>query len=230
MPSWGIHIEIANKLSKKIENIEKNLFMFGNVVPDINNGYVVKDIRKIISHKITHYDVEKDFKGYKIFYSKYAEYINNPIILGSLTHLMTDYFYNNITYTTKAIWEDGKVAGIQLNTGEKFKCDKEIVRKMKVNDFRIFADYIYKKNELTNLRFDEKMLSVNSIVKEFDITEEDSNKTIKYINDYINHDKIIIEKCENKDYKIFTQKEMEDMAENSVNFILEFLKDNKIKK
>ena len=46
MPSWGIHLGIANKLSQKIENIDKNLFMFGNVVPDINNGYVVEDISK----------------------------------------------------------------------------------------------------------------------------------------------------------------------------------------
>ena len=65
MPSWGIHLGIANKLSQKIENIDKNLFMFGNVVPDINNGYVVEDISKIIPHKITHYDGEKDFKIYK---------------------------------------------------------------------------------------------------------------------------------------------------------------------
>ena len=62
MPSWGIHLEIANRVYKKLENIDKNLFMFGNVMPDINNGYVIKDVNKIISHKKTHYDGEKDFK------------------------------------------------------------------------------------------------------------------------------------------------------------------------
>lgn len=228
MPSWGIHLEIANRLTKKIQNIDKNLFIFGNVVPDINNGYVIKDISKTISHKITHYDGEKDFKGYRKFYLKYTKCIENPIILGSLTHLMTDYYYNNITYTTKAIWENGKVVGINLNSGEKIKCDKEAVRKMKVNDFRIFADYIYKNRKLANIKFDEKMLSVTPIVEEFDITEENANKTIKYINDYINQNKIIIEKCENKEYKIFTQKEMEDIAEDCVKFILEFLEKENI--
>ena len=72
MPSWGVHLGIANKVLKNIDNIDKNLFMFGNVTPDINNGYVIKNVSKIIAHKITHYDGEKDFKGYRRFYIKYA--------------------------------------------------------------------------------------------------------------------------------------------------------------
>lgn len=229
MPSWGIHLGIANTLSKKIENIDKNLFIFGNVVPDINNGYVVKDISKIISHKITHYDGEKDFKGYRKFYIKYIYDIKNPVVLGSLTHLMTDYYFNNITYSRKAIWENGKVAGLKLNTGKEIKCDKETVRKMKVNDFKIFADYIYKSHELSNIKYDEKMLSINPIVEEFDISKEDAEKTIEYVNCYIENKKNIIDKCENKEYQIFTQNEMEEISENCVDFILEFLeKINKI--
>ena len=223
MPSWGIHLGIANTLSKKIENIDKNLFIFGNVVPDINNGYVVKDIRKIISHKITHYDGEKDFKGYRKFYIKYIYDIKNPVVLGSLTHLMTDYYFNNITYSRKAIWENGKVAGLKLNTGKEIKCDKETVRKMKVNDFKIFADYIYKSHELSNIKYDEKMLSINPIVEEFDISKEDAEKTIEYVNCYIENKKNIIDKCENKEYQIFTQNEMEEISENCVDFISEFL-------
>ena len=48
MPSWGVHLGIANKVLKNIDNIDKNLFMFGNVTPDINNGYVIKNVSKII--------------------------------------------------------------------------------------------------------------------------------------------------------------------------------------
>ena len=224
MPSWGIHLEIANKLSQKIENIDKNLFMFGNVVPDINNGYVVKNISKIISHKITHYDGEKDFKGYRKFYIKYINNIKNPVVLGSLTHLITDYYFNNITYSKKAIWENGKVVGLKLNTGKIIKCDKETVRKMKVNDFKIFADYIYENHNLSIIKYNEEMLSINPIVEEFDITKEDAEKTIEYVNNYIENKKNIIDKCENKEYQIFTQNEMKQMSENCVDFILDFLK------
>ena len=42
MPSWGVHLGIANKVLKNIDNVDKNLFMFGNVTPDIKNGYVIK--------------------------------------------------------------------------------------------------------------------------------------------------------------------------------------------
>ena len=65
MPSWGVHLGIANKVLKNIDNIDKNLFMFGNVTPDINNGYVIKNVSKIIAHKITHYDGEKEHTQYK---------------------------------------------------------------------------------------------------------------------------------------------------------------------
>ena len=223
MPSWGIHLGIANKLSQKIKNIDKNLFIYGNVVPDINNGYVVKNISKIISHKITHYDGEKDFKGYRKFYIKYINHIKNPVVLGSLTHLMTDYYFNSITYSKKAIWENGKVVGLKLNTGKELKCDKETVRKMKVNDFKIFADYIYKSHELSNIKYDEKMLSINPIVEEFDISKEDAEKTIEYVNSYIENKKNIIDKCENNKYQLFTQNEMEEISESCVKFILDFL-------
>lgn len=229
MPSWGIHLAIANTLSQKIENIDKNLFIFGNVVPDINNGYVVKGINKIISHKITHYNGAKEFKGYNDFYLKYAKYIKNPVVLGSLTHLMTDHYYNNITYSKKAIWDNGKVTGLKINTGETIKCDKETVRKMKVNDFKIYADYIYKNYKLKNIKYDEKMLSINPIVEEFDITKDDINKTIEYVNNYIDNKKNVIDTCENKEYQIFTQEEMKKIEKDCVNFIIKFLEQiNKI--
>ena len=84
---------------------------------------------------------------------------------------MTDYYFNNITYSTKAIWENGKVVGLKLNDGEEIKCDKETVRKMKVNDFKIFADYIYENHNLSIIKYNEEMLSINQIVEEFDITK-----------------------------------------------------------
>lgn len=89
-------------------------------------------ISKIIAHKITHYDGEKDFKGYRRFYIKYAKYIQDPVILGSLTHLMTDYYYNNITYTKKAIWDEKRksIIGVKLNNGKQINVTRR-ARKLK---------------------------------------------------------------------------------------------------
>ena len=225
MPSWGIHLEIANRVYKKLGNIDKNLFMFGNVMPDINNGYVIKDVNKIISHKITHYDGEKDFKGYKRFYIKYAKYMQNPIFLGSLTHLMADYYYNNITYTKKAIWDKERknVIGVKLADDAQLKCDKEKVRKMKVHDFRIFADFSYKNSNFEKLLYDSKMMFSNGIIKEFEITDIDAKNTIEYLNSYIENQKSIIDENDKKEYIIFSQDEMEKIANECVEFILKFL-------
>lgn len=59
---------------------------------------------------------------------------------------MTDYYYNNITYTKKAIWDEQRenIIGVKLNNGKQIKCNKEELRKLKRNDFRIYADYVYK--------------------------------------------------------------------------------------
>ena len=43
---------------------------------------------------------------------------------------------------------------------------------------------------LSNIKYDEKMLSINPIVEEFDITKEDAEKTIQYLNDYIQNKKM----------------------------------------
>ena len=43
MPSWGVHLGIANKVLKNIDNNDINLFMYGNVTTDINNGYVINN-------------------------------------------------------------------------------------------------------------------------------------------------------------------------------------------
>ena len=226
MPSWGIHLEIANRVSNKIKDVDKNLFMIGNVMPDINNGYVIRDVSKIIAHKITHYDGEQDFKGYRRFYIKYAKYIQNPVVLGSLTHLMTDYYYNNVTYTKKAIWDEKKknVIGVKLNDGEQIKCNKEELRKIKRNDFRIYADYVYKNSKIEELRFNEKILSMNRIIDEFEITKKDAEKTVEYLNEYINQKKSIIDICEKQENSMYTKQEMENMANECVQFIIEFLK------
>lgn len=229
MPSWGMHLGVANKVADKIDVIDKNLFLIGNVLPDINNGYVVKGISKTISHKITHYDGEKDFKNYRKFYLKYNTHLENPMILGSLVHLMTDYYYNNLTYQKKSIWSEEKnVIQLQLNTGKKIECDKETARKMKTNDFKIFANYIYENINLQELYYDQKALLVNNIIKEMEVTSEDIEKTIEYLNEHISRKRIIINDIQEKEYKIFTREEMLESLELCADFIVNYL--NKIRK
>ena len=65
MPAWGIHLYTAKKINEKLKIKNYNSFLIGNIVTDINNGYVVKNISKTKNHKETHYCVEnKDRKSY----------------------------------------------------------------------------------------------------------------------------------------------------------------------
>ena len=75
MPNWKTHIEISKQLNKKLNynDEEFELFAFGNILPDINNGHLVKDVSKIIDHKITHFVADK--KSYINFYNKYKDII-----------------------------------------------------------------------------------------------------------------------------------------------------------
>ena len=44
MPAWGMHLLIAKKVSEKINIENYNSFLIGNIVPDINNGYLIPNV------------------------------------------------------------------------------------------------------------------------------------------------------------------------------------------
>ena len=56
MPNWKTHIEIGLRLNEELKYDKKNLnlFLFGSILPDINNGYLITDISNKIEHDITH--------------------------------------------------------------------------------------------------------------------------------------------------------------------------------
>ena len=46
MPSWAIHLGVTTKINEKIKlsESEKNIFLLGNILPDILNGHVIKNM------------------------------------------------------------------------------------------------------------------------------------------------------------------------------------------
>lgn len=111
MPSWGIHLATAKKVLEKIEISEKNDFIFGNVLPDIENGYLIKEPSNIVNHKVTHYDLypQEKFIGFNKFYKLYKDNLDNKVVLGYLVHLMTDNLWNKDFYEKKAIFDKGEI-------------------------------------------------------------------------------------------------------------------------
>lgn len=229
MPAWGIHLYTAKKLNEKLKIIDYNNFLIGNIVTDINNGYVVENISKIINHKETHYYVENEngkFMYYDIekFIEENKQNLNNIIVLGYIVHLLTDVYWNNLTYEKHGLYnEKHELIGIKLNNGTDLIIDGDGRRKIKQNDFKIFVNYIYK-NNLTDIPvYDESVYEKIKEIKRIELTKEDIKKTIAYLNKAKKGFDLEV-----TDYKIFTQAEMEENVDICVDYIIKYLKEHNI--
>lgn len=225
MPAWETHIVTANILIRKIK-AKKDEFIFGNVMPDILNGHLVKDISKIQSYKYTHYTYEANINEIEIpmpdvekFKTEYKEKMNNPVIFGYFIHLLTDYFWNYYAYKSyfKMIDKKSNLVEIKLidNSYKILPWDDAV--KEKQRDFRIFAKYLQSKLDL-NINIDvNKMLEYSKEIKEIELTKQDIYGTYNYIKDI--KQKII----QDENYEIFTQEELEKKLQDSIDFILDNL-------
>lgn len=211
MPNWKVHLEIGNRLGKKL-NYEKgklSLFLFGSILPDVNNGYLVDGISEIISHKITHFS-EIKFAGYKDFFNKYEnELKDSPLFQGYLAHLITDYLWNEFFYTE--FYDD--------NPSLK-KMTKEELRILKQKDFKTYDDFFYK-NKLLNINEQEIIFNTNKI-DEIKINKEDINKIIQYVNTQ--------EQYKNKKFNILNKDILDKLMNNTIIFILNYFREKKIGK
>lgn len=224
MPNWGEHLLIANKILKKIK-LDENLFLFGNILPDVQDGFLVKGISNIQPHKINHYDLNGEKynpnikKGYEVFYEKYSEKMCNPIIMGYLTHLITDFLWNNMFYNGKCVKENDKLIGFINKKGELIKGDKADLGKNKQRDFGIFSSYIYKNYNMKLPEFSLEVAKNANIIENININNDDVKKVVDYINetkiDAIN---------QNQEMKVFTIEELEKQIDYTVEFVYNFLK------
>lgn len=227
MPTWGMHLLTAKKLNKKLKINDYNLFLIGNIITDINNGYLVANVSKVIPHKDTHYyygkkdELTGKIKFYDVekFIQDNKENLKNPLVLGYVTHLLTDVYWNNLTYAKHGIHDkEGNLIGLKLNNGQDFISDGEQRRKTKVNDFKIFTNYIYM-NKLVDLpQYDEKAYDISKSIKCISLEKEDIQKAIHYIDVVKNGIPTL-----KLDYKIFTQQEIEENIDKCVENILKYL-------
>lgn len=223
MPNWGEHLLIANKLLKKIK-LDENLFLFGNILPDVQDGFLVKGISNIQPHKINHYDLNgenynpNNKKEYEVFYEMYSKKIDNPIIMGYLTHLITDSLWNDIFYNGKCVKENDKLIGFINKKGELIKGDKADLRKNKQSDFGSFSSYIYKNHNMKLPEFNLEIAKNANIIENININDEDVKKVVDYIKQTQ-----VDSKNENPETQIFTIEELEKQIDNTVDFVNRFL-------
>lgn len=227
MPTWGIHLHIAKKINKKLKIKDYNDFLIGNIVTDINNGNVVKNISRIIEHKKTHYYEENKVKNGKVMYYDIEQFIKDnkenlqdTVVLGYIIHLITDEYWNNLTYEKHGLYnEKNELIGIKLNDGTALIADGETRRKIKHNDFKIFTNYLYKNNLIDIPVYDEKICDKIKNIKQIELTKDDINKSINYLNEAKRGFNLDI-----TDYKIFTLEEMQENVDLCIEHIIRYLK------
>lgn len=227
MPSWAIHLAVATQLNKKIKLNEqnKNIFLLGNILPDILNGYVIKNISHIVPHREAHMEIPVKIENHieyrydlKGFLEKYKEKFENPMMLGYYTHLLTDFYWNDLTYGKLGVFDKNKnLIGLKMYNEKIYMAPKAELRKIKTNDFKLFSKSIYE-NKCTDIpTYDEKMLEYAEELKWLDLQKCDILEGIKYLENMASLKTKLEIEC--PDYIIFSEKEMQEHLKKCVDFI-----------
>lgn len=224
MPSWVVHLATANEVLKEIKVEDKNSFLIGNIIPDAER-HVVKDFSICVPYSVTHFSEIRNIDG-KIenfpnidkFMKKYKNYLYNSMVLGYLTHILTDYFWNKSTYFKYTIRDnDGNCIGLKLNNGSEIKCGIKERSKIKHRDFNIFKNYIGKKGDYVIPKYEDKLLQDLKLIKDIPFTKEDINKIITYLNEKKFDENV-------GEYSIFTKSKINQVYKDCISFIVDFIK------
>ena len=213
MPSWGVHIAIANRLNKKLKLGSD--FIIGNVLPDASNGIIVKGISNVIDHATTHYNFQGSNRPPKNDVDKFLEVyknnLNNSLILGSLIHIMTDNYFNTYTRDNHIDTINEKNVAI-LNDGSILS--DIIPWKLKQEEFRKFADYlIYNKKLGKTITITKDTLNLEDQLV-YHLSLYDLILIINKINSVIEKDVSL-----KQDYKMFSLEELITLYDNCNNYL-----------
>ncbi len=106
MPSWNIHAAITKKIlesndPERLGIYDTNAFKFGNLLPDVYVGYMVKDITHTLRYIQTHLTEPEHIPipGADTFWNTFCDpYIASggvsSMVLGAWSHLQTDAVFN----------------------------------------------------------------------------------------------------------------------------------------
>ena len=231
MPAWGMHLYIADKINNVIKK-DENEFFIGNVLPDIYSGWIIKDASKVLNYDITHYsnkyiinDKVYTLPDYERFIIENSHIKKDTIFLGYLSHLMSDYYFNNYAFKNHYINKGEEIVGIIDSDKKEINCDKEYAREAKQGDFNYLSNKIITKVNFKEVIIDNKIIGIALKIKNIDIKEEDLYKVEKYLNNLLSKENNKYIEDLDYNYKMFSKEELEMLLNSCINFILEKFKE-----
>ena len=226
MPSWNVHLAIANQINKELK-LDKNAFYLGNLLPDVDYGM------KKTRHETHYYDVicpgcpSEKLPNYKEFIKHNKNKLSSPLILGELVHIMADYYYNNKIYVKYWVQdENNNIIGIRLLKNRIIYFDSSDIsdRKWyKHHDLELYGKYLFKKDMI-------EMPEYNNVVKgqsKFTIyTNDELIKRCEYLNnEYKKRSKYTLkERIFGLKYKMISKEDLDLMFNECIDFVLKEIK------
>ena len=158
MPSWSAHLEAGKRVADQlsIKDKKRQEFLFGCILPDINNGYI-NHPHIIKPHTETHYVGESPNLNQ-----------NNFICLGYLFHLYLDNYFNN-DYDSR----------IKQSPFED-KSEREL-ENIKHNDFWLYGTNFYHPLDLPSKDISILAKDANQHIKVIDVNADDIIEVIGII-------------------------------------------------
>lgn len=170
MSDWNTHLYCANIVNEslKFEGRELSMFLFGNILPDVNMGWIIDpDVKK--SQKETHFDAmgQDYFWAPRRFYEKYEAEIKskNPLFLGYLFHLWLD-----VSFMTNFV---GKIPMSDM-ISKHYE-----IRQNKWNDCGLFIKGYHCDMSSKYIR---DICEASEKIEEVEISQNDLSKALTYIN------------------------------------------------
>ena len=220
MPSWSIHLKIGKELLKRY-NYNKDKFLFGSLIPDTDYSW---KYNRFIAHyygNIKFTECQSEFKAdIESFKKGYLKVLDDDLIKGYYVHLLADNYYNKYIYYNKWIQNDNRVIGVKTIKGNRI-CDYRTIVRYKHEDLALYGKKLFAKEELLLPNDGTNVIDSINNLKDGYITKENVFKRInylhnKYLNEFIKMDK----EEEEKDYTLFTQKELDDLLNSCIRYII----------
>lgn len=216
MPSHKIHLALAKKVNEKL-NYDLDSILIGSVLPDICEGR---------NHGVSHFQKGKtDLAGLANpdrFIEKYKDKLDNPVMMGYLIHILSDRFYNEYFFRHFYIYDDNNNGiGMYLKGRKKILGDNDR-KALKHRELALYDKWLLNHNQVPRFK---SLDCLNNIVniEEATFDKENIKNYINNANRDIDKNNMFSKLCF-YNYKITNKKELDEIFNNCVNYIIDYVK------